>query len=95
MPGQWRSASGSAELEMDGKLGDMTIHAGDRLRIFGRLYGPAPASNPGETDYAESARGRREMASIRVKLPECISLLEPASGWSINRLLERIRGGGD
>ena len=93
--GRWRGASGSAELEMDGKLGDIVIHAGDRLRIFGRLYGPAPANNPGETDYAESARGRGEMASIRVKLPACITLLKPTSGWSIDRLLERIRSGGD
>jgi competence protein ComEC len=93
--GRWRSASGFAQVDLDGKPGDIDIHAGDRLRILGRLTAPAAASNPGEPDYAESARGRGEMAAIRVKLPVCITLLEPASGWSLGRLVEQIRGCGD
>ena len=93
--GEWRSASGTAEIDLDGQLGEHhEIHAGDRLRIFGRMSAPSPASNPGETDYAELARGRRQIAAVFVKQPACISLVEPASGWSIARLLDRIRGRG-
>lgn len=92
---RWRSASGTARLELNGRPGQLEIHAGDRLRIFGRLAAQPPAGNPGEIDYAELARGRREMALILVKQPECITVLEPAPGWSASRVLGRIRGLGN
>jgi len=68
------------------------IHAGDRLRIFGHLTGPSPAANPGEPDLAELARGRGEMALVRAKSPQCVSVLAASSGWSFARFIEAIRG---
>lgn len=93
--GQWRNASGAATIEINGRLEGAAIHAGDRLRIFGHVSAPAPASNPGEPDYAELARGERQLATIFVKLPECISVVTPSSGWSFPRLIDEMRARGD
>jgi competence protein ComEC len=91
--GQWLSASGGAQLTMIGK--PTNIHAGDRRRIFGHLSAPSPASNPGETDYSELARGRRQMAAVYVNHPEGVEILQPASGWSVRQFVEGIRSRGD
>ncbi len=63
----WQSCSGRALLVVAGDLLD--VGPGDRLQVFGRMSTPSPAGNPGETDYAQLARGRRELAMIRVRLP--------------------------
>jgi competence protein ComEC len=93
--GDWRSASGTADVAMDGRLGAVDIHSGDRVQILGRLFALPPANNPGETDYAELSRGNHEIAQLHVKQPACIALLEPASHWSLGRLLETIHARGD
>jgi competence protein ComEC len=58
----WRSASGRAALNVNGGLADM--HAGDAVEVFGDLGRPAPASNPGEFDYADRLRCRRTRAVV-------------------------------
>jgi competence protein ComEC len=89
----WLSASGGAQLSMIGK--PTNIHAGDRLRILGHLSAPWPASNPGEIDYAELARGRGQLAAVYVNHPEGIEILRPASGWSLGEFVESVRSRGD
>jgi competence protein ComEC len=89
----WRTASGTTRIIIDHEL--QGIHAGDRLRIFGDLDSPLPAENPGEFDNAVFARGRRELSIVRVKLPDCISVLEPGSALNPTRWIDETRRAGD
>ncbi|HEV3415694.1 MAG TPA: ComEC/Rec2 family competence protein [Pirellulales bacterium] len=86
-------ASGNALLVVEGDL--LGVHAGDRLRIFGRISAPSPAGNPGEQDFAELARGQRQIAVVRAGYPQCVSVVTPASGWSLDRAVEELRSRGD
>ncbi len=90
---EFESASGRALLVVDGDLLD--VHPGDRLRIFGRISTPSPAGNPGEADYAEMARGRRELVMIRSGNPQCIATLDHAAWWRPDLCVERLRSAGD
>ncbi len=85
----WRTASGRAQVTVTGKLEG--IHAGDRLQIFGHLYPPEPAGNPGEFDYALQDRGNRELSMVHVKQPECVTLIEAGSAWSPWRWIDYLR----
>jgi competence protein ComEC len=90
---EMRSASGPARLVVDGDLLD--VQPGDRLTIFGRISTPSPAGNPGETDYAELARGRRELVMIRSGNPQCIATIGQARWWQPDLWIERLRSAGD
>ncbi|HTQ40994.1 MAG TPA: ComEC/Rec2 family competence protein [Pirellulales bacterium] len=90
---QWRQASGRAEFSLEGELHD--VHAGDRLRIFGQLEAPLPAGNPGEFDTALYERSKRELSMIRVKKPECVSVVAHSSMWSPTRWIDQARQFGD
>jgi competence protein ComEC len=89
----WRTASGRARVIIEHELDG--LHAGDRLQIFGELETPLPAENPGEFDNALFARGRRELSIVRVKLPECISVLEQGSALNPTRWIDDTRRAGD
>ena len=90
---RWLPTAGGAQLSMIGR--PPNVRAGDRLRILGHLSAPGPASNPGEVDYSELARGRDQMATVYVNHPEGISVVEPASGWSLTQFVESVRSRGD
>ena len=90
---EWRSASGSVLVLVQGDVLD--VHAGDRLQIVGRIVASPPASNPGEDDLAELARGRHQMAVIRASHPQCVSVIAPAVGWSLGGVVDEIRSRGD
>src|SRR5258706_8091637 len=88
----WRPASGRAQVSITGEL---HIHAGDRLRIFGKLEAPLPAANPGEFDSASFARTKRELSVVQVKLPECVRVVVRGSTWSPKRWIDGLRSMGD
>lgn len=90
---RWRPASGISRVTVDHPL--QGIHAGDRIRIFGELEAPLPAANPGEFDSALYARSNRELSGIRVKIPECVTVVQPGSNWNPRRWIDDIRHGGD
>jgi competence protein ComEC len=89
----WRAASGRTEVSIEGSLHD--VQAGDRLRIFGQLEAPLPAGNPGEFDTALYDRSKRELGMIHVKLPGCVTVIEPGSQWSVTRWINELRSSGD
>jgi competence protein ComEC len=89
----WRSASGRVRVTTDHEL--QGLHAGDRLQIFGELEAPLPAENPGEFDSALFARGQRELSIVRVKLPECIRVLETGPVFNSVRWIDETRRAGD
>ena len=65
---RWRAASGRATLIVDGDVqgrGGGRIGIGDRVRVFGHLSGLAPPANPGEFDWAVSARADRRLTHLR------------------------------
>lgn len=85
----WRTASGRAEMVVDGPLPD--IRACDRLRVFARLASPPPPMNPGQFDTSAHWRAERVRSRLQVKHPECVSLVASGRLWSPRRLLEQIR----
>jgi competence protein ComEC len=90
---QWRTATGRTQVSIGGQL--ESVHAGDRLRIFGQLATPTPAANPGEFDFALYARANRELSTVRVKLPACVTVLETGSMWNPTRWFDVLRNKGD
>jgi competence protein ComEC len=88
----WQEVSGCAQVNVQGKL--LEVHAGDRLRIYGDLMSPWSAANPGEFDTALFDRSNREMSIVRVKFPECVTVIEAGSVWNPKRWLDDVRRNG-
>ncbi len=88
----WRTAKGVARLFVDGDL--LGVKAGDSLKVFGQLRRPGGPQNPGEFDFAGHQRADRQMSVVRSQSPDCVAVVAPGSGWSIRRLLDRIRSQG-
>lgn len=85
----WQPASGRATLLI---LGEMpAIEVGDRLRCFASLSAPPRPMNPGERDRAATLRSERICAMLVAKKPQCVSVVETGSNWSLSRQLERLR----
>lgn len=89
----WRPASGRATLMVEGHL--LGVHAGDRLRIFAQLVAPSMARNPGEFNRADYERAQRRRSFLRCNYPDCVSVVQPASGLSPRAIIDRTRAGGD
>lgn len=90
---QWEAASGRATLLVRGEVPG--LRAGDRFRLFGELAAPRPAGNAGEIDRAWYARAARKRAFLHASFPECVTVLEPASGWQPAGWLDDLRFAGD
>jgi competence protein ComEC len=90
---EWREASGTATLFVDGHVSD--LHPGDRLRVFAQWATIARPQNPGEFDFARQARGDRRLCSLRCEFPECVTHLSAAGPWSGTRLTDWLRSRGD
>ncbi len=89
----WRPASGNARLRVDGQL--FGVHAGDTLRIFGRLARPDSPGNPGEFDFAEHYRADRQLADLSCDSPSAVTVLASASRLNWWRALGDLRAVGN
>ncbi len=89
----WLPASGRTSLMVDGHL--LGVRAGDRLRVFAQLAKVRPAANPGEFDFALHLRADRMLATLWADYPDCVSVIEPAGGFGLLRLPDRLRAAGD
>jgi competence protein ComEC len=90
--GQWRPAAGHCQLTVDGHL--LGVHAGDRIRIFGKLRRPSSPMNPGEFDFAAHSRAERRLATLVSTSPESVAVVEPSSWWSPRRSIDAVRASG-
>ena len=88
----WRPASGRARLIVDGHL--LGVHAGDRLQIFCQLSAPAGAHNPGEFDFAEHARGDRDLSLLSADFPDCVTVQGRGAKRQFRDVFERLRQSG-
>lgn len=91
--GDWEHASGRVRLIVDGTLS--SVHAGDRLLVFGQLVAPSPPMNPGEFDMLNYRRADRELSIVRAESPDSIRVEAAASRWNWRRLLGDLRTAGD
>jgi competence protein ComEC len=90
--GDWRACDGRSTLMAEGLLDG--IHAGDRLRVVGRLARVRPRHNPGEFDFADYARGNRVLTRISAETPEAITLIARHTDYPLTRFLDQIRTAG-
>lgn len=89
----WRRASGSVTLLVDGHL--LGIHAGDIVQVIAEMSAIEPAANPGEFDFAQHARGDRQLSSLRTGFPECVTIERRGTLWSFARVVDELRASGD
>ena len=87
----WLPVSGRATLTVDGQL--LAVHAGDRLRIVGRLAKAAFAKNPGAFDQAAYLRADRQLCRLWASHPACVSVVEPAGLRGVRWWIESVRSG--
>jgi competence protein ComEC len=88
----WRSASGQATLEVDGRLAD--VMPGDRLRVYAAGTRPQPPVNPGEFDFAAFERSRRTLCRLWGETPESVAVIGRGSPWNPSRWLGAVRSRG-
>lgn len=88
----WVPASGRATLWVEGQL--VGLHAGDRVRVFGRIARPPPALNPGGFSLAEHLQATRQLATLRAASPEAVQVVRRGSRWLPRRLLDDLRAAG-
>ena len=88
----WRSASGRATLEVEGRLSN--VLPGDRLRVYAAGTRPQPPLNPGEFDFAAYERSRRTLCRLWGETPESVAIIERGSRWNPSRWLGAVRSRG-
>ena len=86
---EWRLASGTCRLRIDGKL-DQAITAGDRLLIFAQLRQVAPALNPGQYDWAQEERRAGRLCQLSCRSTQCVTVTQAATGSTITRWLNHL-----
>lgn len=87
-----RSASGWADLDIQGRIAD--LRAGERLRIYaqgGRGFEPL---NPGEFNFVRYQRSQRIGCRLFAEFPQCVERLSRGSPWRPRRWLADLRSGG-
>jgi competence protein ComEC len=89
----WQPVSGRATLLVQGPPPE--IRAGDRVRCFVRLSKPQSPQNPGQHDRAAYLRADRVQSRLVAEVPECLTVTEAGSPWSLTRLLAWCRAYGN
>lgn len=88
----WRSAGGRCQLVVDTDL--LAVAPGDRVKVFGRLRRLRPPMNPGEFDFAASARAERRLASLLTDSAECVTIISASQGGTPWTIVESLRAHG-
>ena len=88
----WRPASGHTTLVVAGDY--IKVAAGDRLRVFGHLAALTTPSNPGEFDYAATARDDGRHCTLRAQFPEAVVRTAAGSPRQLTRWIDRLRADG-
>ena len=80
----WLDTSGRLRLRVNGHLVD--VHAGDQVRVIGRLSRPEGPRNPGGFDWARLALSRGYRAEMYSSVTELVSVeprrSPPLAGWA-------------
>jgi len=85
----WTPASGNILLQVSPPNAELAY--GQTVRVLGMLARPAPASNPGQFDWARYYREQRILVSIDAAGPENVRILQPGGFAPLNWLRERAR----
>jgi|GEM_PF-6656880 len=67
---QWVGSSGKVAVQVAGHL--LGVSAGDAVQVFGSIYRPPPAMNPGEFNRGASDRASRLLCHMEVAYPDCV-----------------------
>lgn len=89
---RWVRCSGRAALVVAGPPPDVVV--GTRIRVLGRGLRPAPALNPGDSDFRQRARARRILSLVRVDAASCVRVLSRPPSWSPAVMLDSLRAAG-
>jgi competence protein ComEC len=89
----WQPVSGRASILVQGARPD--IAAGDRVRCFAKLFAPPIPHNPGQRDWSAYFRASRVRCRLMAESPECLTVIERGSPWSLTRLLGQLRAHGN
>lgn len=85
---RWRRATGITDLIIHAPAGN--LRSGDRIRVFGRLVGSTPPTNPGQFDFRKFYRARNRLAFFHAYHRESVMVLRAAS-WNHSSWLSRLR----
>ncbi|MCA9240294.1 MAG: DUF4131 domain-containing protein, partial [Planctomycetales bacterium] len=89
----WRHAAGRTQLTCVGQL--TGVRAGDRVRVYGQVYRPGGALNPGEFDAALDAQALGSLTRVRCEAPECVRVLNSPRSPSVWRALDSVKHWGE
>jgi competence protein ComEC len=85
----WRDASGDVLVQIEQPHPRLEIT--QTVRALGMLQRPAPASNPGQFDWASYYRRQRVLASFTIPRANNIRILEPADPSPLDHLRRHVR----
>jgi len=88
----WRRASGRVRLTVEGHL--LNVHVGDRLRVLASLFAARPPCNPGEFDFGDLYRTRRQLCGLHATHPDCIAVVQRGPRWHPASWLNWLREAG-
>ena len=64
---------------------------GDRIELTGQIDLPEPIKNPGEFDFSRHMQRRGISAMAFARHPAAVTIIQPASVWSLKRWLNSFR----
>ncbi len=86
---QWQSAGGYSKLRVAGVLS--SVHAGDRVLVFGQLGRLPPRKNPGQYDWQSRERGEGRVCQIFCSAIECVTVLQARARWPLEYWVDQWR----
>ena len=85
----WVDLSGQVDVILHESIED--VRSGDRLQVFGKMFGLKRPTNPGQFDFENYMRSQGRFATIHVYDARAIEVLERPERWAGAELLSRVR----